>query len=252
MAFEKVTLRERPDLEEQLHRLNHESWPTFLLHGDVSRWDRLFDELADFQILFCEPADVLIAAGHTAPFVWDGSPDDLPSTIDEILERALRDRSAANTLSALAALVSPGHRSRGLSVESLKSMRSLAAGLGLRSLLAPVRPTLKGSYPLMPFERYVEWRREDGEPFDPWPRVHYRLGAEPIKVMPESLVVSGSVPEWEKWTGMSFPESGEHIVPGALQPVRIGREGNKGRYEDPNVWMLHPVTEEAPANRSER
>jgi hypothetical protein len=41
--------------------------------------------------------------------------------------------------------------------------------------------------------------------------------------------------------GMSFPESGPYVVPGALQPVQMDLERNEGRYEDPNVWMRHPV-----------
>jgi hypothetical protein len=28
---------------------------------------------------------------------------------------------------------------------------------------------------------------------------------------------------------------------GALQPVRMDPDRNEGRYEDPNVWMRHPV-----------
>jgi hypothetical protein len=63
--------------------------------------------------------------------------------------------------------------------------------------------------------------------------------------MPQSLVVTGKISEWEEWTGMCFPESGPYVVPGALQPVQMDLERNEGRYEDPNVWMRHPVTAEA-------
>lgn len=38
---------------------------------------------------------------------------------------------------------------------------------------------------------------------------------------------------------MSFPESGEYVVPGALQPVRIDLQKDLGVYEEPNVWMRH-------------
>jgi hypothetical protein len=51
VAFETFTLRQRPDLEEQVYRLNGRSWPTFLLYGDVTHWVLLFDEFADYQIL---------------------------------------------------------------------------------------------------------------------------------------------------------------------------------------------------------
>jgi hypothetical protein len=247
VAFEKFTLKQRPDLEEQVHRLNGESWPTFLLHGDITHWESLFDEFADYQILFCEPTNSLISVGHTVPFVWDGTPDDLPLTMAGLMERAIgvrHDRSTPNALSAVAALVKSSHQRRGLSTEILRAMRSLAEEHGMRSLVAPVRPTLNSSYPLTPFERYVGWKRDDGAPFDPWLRVHHRLGAEFMKIMPGAMVVTGTVPEWEEWTGMSFPESGPYVIPGALQPVRMDLERNEGRYEDPNIWMRHPVAGE--------
>jgi hypothetical protein len=53
------------------------------------------------------------------------------------------------------------------------------------------------------------------------------------------MVITGTVREWETWTGMRFPESGAYVVPEALQPVLIDLECNSGRYEDPNVWMRH-------------
>ena len=40
---------------------------------------------------------------------------------------------------------------------------------------------------------------------------------------------------------MTFPDSGPYVVAGALQPVVIDRERDQSRYEDPNVWMRHPI-----------
>ena len=59
--------------------------------------------------------------------------------------------------------------------------------------------------------------------------------------MPRSLVVAGSVSEWEEWTDMRFPESGPYVVSGALQPVQIDQERDEARYEEPNVWVRHPA-----------
>jgi hypothetical protein len=153
MSFGIATLKQRPNLEEQAERMNGEGWPTFLLHGDVAHWDALFDDFAEYQVLFCDPAETLIALGHTVPFVWDGTPKDLPCTMSEIMERALRirrDLSTPNTLSALAALVTPSHQRPGLSAGILRTMRSLAEERDIHALVAPVRPTLKSSYPLTP------------------------------------------------------------------------------------------------------
>lgn len=242
--FETTSLERRPDLGDQARRLGGEGWPPFLLHGDVTHWERLFDEFAGYQILFLDPSDDVISLGHTIPFVWDGTPDDLPDRVAGLMDRAVEDHRAGrhpNTLSALAAIVSPTHRRRGLSAEILRAMRSLARENGLSSLIAPVRPTLKAAYPLTPFERYVRWTREDGSAFDPWLRLHRKLGAEPMKLMPGSLTVRGTVPEWETWTNLAFPESGRYVVPGALQPIVIDRERDLGRYDEPNIWMRHPV-----------
>jgi hypothetical protein len=40
---------------------------------------------------------------------------------------------------------------------------------------------------------------------------------------------------------MAFPESGEYVVEGALVPVEIDREHDRGLYVEPNIWMLHSV-----------
>jgi hypothetical protein len=249
MAFETYTLKDRPELRDQVGRLAREGWPAFLLHSDITHWDTLFDEFAELQILFCEPADTVVAVGHTIPFVWDDNPDSLPPMLAELMEsgvRAHRNGETPNALSALAAIVTASYRRRGLSAEILRSMRSLAEERSMHSLVAPVRPTLKSAYPLTPFERYVGWKRDDGAPFDPWLRVHHRLGAELLSILPRSLIVTGTVSEWEEWTGMDFPESGPYVVPGALQPVLMDLERDEGRYEDPNVWMRHPVTDAEP------
>jgi len=85
----------------------------------------------------------------------------------------------------------------------------------------------------------MHWTREDGLPFDPWIRLHSRLGAAILALAPRSLDIRGSVEEWESWTDMHFPQDGDYVVPGALVPVRF--EGGVGRYVEPNVWMRHEV-----------
>jgi hypothetical protein len=112
---------------------------------------------------------------------------------------------------------------------------------GVRALVAPVRPTLKHRYPLTSMARYTRWRRPDGAPLDPWLRVHWRLGARVLGVAARSMVVDGRVREWEAWTGMRFPASGDYVVPGALTTVPIDRARDRGRDVEPNVWMLHPL-----------
>jgi hypothetical protein len=87
--------------------------------------------------------------------------------------------------------------------------------------------------------RYVTWARPDGAPRDDWLRVHWRLGAIVLAIAPEAMVVEGTVAEWMAWTSQAFPESGDYVAPGGLQPVRIDCAGDRGRYCDTNVWVQH-------------
>jgi hypothetical protein len=136
-------------------------------------------------------------------------------------------------------MVPSGLQGRGVSKLGVQAMAEIARAHGLDSLIAPVRPSWKDRYPLQEIERYAEWRREDGLLFDPWMRVHERLGATVLKPEPHSLRITGTVAEWEEWTEMALPESGEYVFPGGLATVEIDREHDIGRYWEPNVWMLH-------------
>ena len=128
-----------------------------------------------------------------------------------------------------------------LSRKALEHMRQVAREHWLESLIAPVMPTWKERYPLAPIEHYMEWRREDGLLFDPWLRTHERLGARILKPEPHSILTTGTVAEWEEWTEMAFPESGEYVIPGGQATLAIDREQDVGRYAEPNVWMLHEL-----------
>ncbi len=244
MQYTIKMLAECTETAPKIDLISKEAWPEFLLHGDVAGWRSLFDVFADFQILFFDQKNVLVAVGHTVPITWDGSNQDLPENISAIIQRALRnkrERVACNALTALAAMVGKQYRGTGLSRNIIKAMIELGAHNGLGYLLAPLRPSLKSMYPLIPFDHYVKWKRDDGMPFDPWLRVHLEMGAEVLKVMEKSLTVRGSVSEWESWAGMKFPESGRYIVEGAFQPIQIDVEKDEGIYEEPNIWVCHKI-----------
>ena len=123
---------------------------------------------------------------------------------------------------------------------AVDAMKRIGRSHGLGGMIAPVRPNRKSEYPKTPIEEYITWFGDDGRPFDPWLRVHHDLGARIIKPCKRAMLITGTVAEWEGWTGMRFFESGEYIVPGALVPVVIDCERDIGTYVEPNVWMHHP------------
>ena len=248
MSLTLHTAAERPDLWERGID-SVDVWPEYNLHGDVLNqyWGRLDAELADFQfVLHDEDTDEVVAEGHTGPLWWDGDDATLPGGIDPALEQVFADAVAGrsvNTLCALAAESPRGGRRRGLAVELLGAMRTLAERHGLTHLIAPVRPSMKERYPVTPIERYVAWRREDGELFDPWMRVHERLGARVSTPLPTSLRITGTVAEWESWTGLAYPEDGDYVFPEGLATLHVDRARDLASYWEPNVWMVHPDIE---------
>jgi hypothetical protein len=239
------TAAERPDLWER--GIDSASvWPEYNLHGDVVNefWGRLDQELAEFQfLLYAENEDAVVAEGHTGPLAWDGDDATLPASFDATIQQVFADLEAGvqvTTLTALAAETPRGGRRRGLAAELLGAMRSLAERHGLTHLVAPVRPSSKERYPITPIEQYIGWRRPDGELLDPWMRVHERLGARVGSPLPQSLRITGTVAEWESWTGLTFPASGDYVFPEGLAPVTIDVDADLGGYWEPNVWMIHP------------
>jgi hypothetical protein len=56
---------------------------------------------------------------------------------------------------------------------------------------------------------------------------------------PDSMIIKGTVAEWEEWAAMAFPESGRYVVPDALDLVDVDREADRGVYSETNLWMRH-------------
>ncbi len=242
MDYRVHTVKQRPDLSAALRALNRQTWPDFIIKGDTCDWGRLYTELADFLLLLTDATDRLLGGGFTVPVQWKGTLDDLPPSIGTIIETGLENKSAlANALIPIAAVVDRRFRGENLSAEILKQMKSLAVGRGFQHLIVPVRPTCKARYPLQRIERYAKWKNEEGLFYDPWLRTHQRLGATVLKCVDSTLTIRGTIEDWERWTGMVFPETGAYVVKGALQPVRIDVESDLGVYDEPNVWMQHPL-----------
>ena len=184
----------------------------------------------------------MLAEGHTVPLAWDGTDAGLGPGIDATMAAASELRAAGGTptaASALAAEIPPRHQGKRLSAVMLTAMADLARDAGLSHLIAPVRPSHKDRYPTIPIERYARWTRPDGSPFDPWVRVHTRLGARIGPAIPRSLHITGTVGEWEAWTRMEFPETGDYVFPAGLATVHIDRDRDLGEYWEPNVWIIH-------------
>lgn len=220
-------------------------WPEYNLHGDVvgALWARLFDAVPQCQsVCLDERTGHVLAEANTIPCWWDGTDEGLGPGIDSTMTDAFARLDAgepANALCALAGIVAPAARGRGMAAEVLRQMRRVAAGQGLEAVIAPVRPSWKARYPLVAIAEYATWRRADGLAFDPWMRVHERLGARMGPALPRSLRITGTVTDWERWTGLPLPVTGSYVIPEGLALLAVDRDVDRGEYWEPNVWFVH-------------
>ncbi len=242
-TIEVVTAAEHPDLWESVRvgRAFDAVWPEYNHHGNdtATYFGALVPRFAAFQALLLEAGSTRpLARARTIPLRWDGTLDDLPAGIDAAGLRAVGPQRPS-ALCALAAEVLPGHQGTGLSALVLRVMAALARSAGFSSLVAPVRPSHKDRHPEVPIAEYARWTRADGLPADPWLRTHARLGGEILRAEPRSLRIAAPVPDWERWTGVRFPERGPFVFPRALAPATVA--DGAAEYYEPNVWVRHRV-----------
>jgi len=171
-------------------RLGTSPWPEFLDHDPVvnALWRSIYELAPSYQFgLLDEQANSLAAMGNCLPIRWDGRAEALPERgIDAVLEdgvACLRDGATPTAASALLIVVAPEWLGRRISARAIRAMAEIVGRHGLADLVAPVRATDKHRYPLIPMGRYIRWRRDDGSSFDPWIRVHERVGGRSWAVL---------------------------------------------------------------------
>jgi hypothetical protein len=241
-----ITAVENLEVVERAHDLVSGAFPEFMNYSPVI--NRHFRELnrlfPGFQFALCrEDTGTIAALANAMPLRWDGSFDELPrGGVEWALEKAIDDCKAGvqpNLLCAFQIVIAPQFRNTGLSYDAIRHMIQLAKDQRLAALIAPVRPNRKEAFPEMPMNDYVKVRRDDGLWVDDWLRVHEKLGGQYAGVCERSFIATGTVADWEKWTGQRFAASGEYCVSGGLAPVQIDVDENRGLYVEPNVWIVH-------------
>ena len=188
-----VTWAERPELADR-GPASEQVWPEYNLHGDV------FDELvgAAGRRAAGVPVRALRRGGRRragrGPHRAAGVGRRRRDAAGRDRRRRSRRRSApargrpADTLCAIAAEVAPDARRGGRAGRAAgRDALDRPAVTVCAALIAPVRPSWKERYPLAPIERYVTWRRDDGQLLDPWMRLHERLGARVAAPLPRSM-----------------------------------------------------------------
>ena len=242
VSVERTDARQWSD--EQLADLFSDGFPEFIVADKLAAQyiDRVRAWFPEWNVTLVDAEQNPVATGWGIPLRWDGTVADLPAGYTDATIRAVEGRdqgTAADSFVICGAVVAGRLKGRGLAGQLLKVLRDLAAGGGLDRVIAPVRPTLKQRYPLIPVETFMAWTRPDGTALDPWIRTHQRLGATILAAAPASQTMTGTVAEWEKWTGLALPATGDYVIPQGLSVLRIDRESDLGTYVEPNIWLRH-------------
>lgn len=243
MLIEPLHQRDRDSMA--LGALLEQGWPPFI-SADLEAAElmpQVRTLFADLELLALD-SNRYVGAGWAVPLHWDGTAEDLPAGYTDSLHRAVALVNLdplPNTMVVCAIQVDQEHQGRGVAAKLITEFRALARRRGFDRLIIPLRPIMKSKYPLTPIDQYACWIRGDGAPFDPWLRLHCRLGAEVIAMAPESQTMTGSVADWERWTSLALPGPGHYIIPDGLVPLAVG-EDLSGRYVEPNVWIQHPLS----------
>lgn len=233
------SLAERPELFDRFRAIEGD-WPVFMQQDPVSQhYDTAIELFPDLHLVALDADDRAVARLHAVPVTADLA--DLPDRgWDWALESAVQQqRTDRSMVSLIEARVDPVRRGGGISGTLLSVARDRYGALGVRDLIAPVRPTLKHRQPLIAPSDYSAQMREDGLPVDPWLRVHARMGGRLVKVAPLSMVIPGTLQQWRTWTGLPFDTDGLVEVPGGLAPVMVDATLGHAVYVEANVWVHH-------------
>jgi GNAT superfamily N-acetyltransferase len=220
------------------------AYPEFMNHDPVANrgFPLMYEMYPQWQQLAVD-GDRPIGFLNSVPLPWNGAESELPQEgWDWAMELATRSPvTAAKVACGIQIVIDPDLHGRGYARRLVSQMRRLAAANGCERLIVPIRPTRKPDYPHESMADYARRTRPDGQPFDPWQRVHVSLGAYVVGPCDRAMVIVGTVAEWESWTGRRFHTSGEAIVPGALAPVSVDLALDRITYVEPNLWLRHDV-----------
>lgn len=230
--------------DEQMQALFAEGFPAFIVADQLAKQyiGRVREYFPDLNLTLVDNTDNPVAAGWAIPLRWDGTAADLPAGYTDATIRAVQGREQGvtpDTLVICGAIVNPLVKGRGLAGQVIAALCRAGQDNGWTRVIAPIRPTLKSRYPLTPIDTYMAWTGPDGAALDPWIRTHLRLGARILAAAPESQTMTGTVAEWEEWSGIALPSTGDYVIPQGLSVLHVDREADLGTYVEPNIWVQH-------------
>jgi GNAT superfamily N-acetyltransferase len=227
----------RPDELERSYAVENTVWAPFNWEAAGAIVEEAYDPA--LHLVAVTSDGEIVATINACPINWDGDPATLPAGgWSEIMDRFNRNLiGPSRYASAVGASILPAYQGGGLAGQLLSGLRDQAFKLGYQALLAPVRPTNRWRMPHLHISEYEHVRLPDGRHFDPWVRVHERVGGRIIGSCAASARFSGSREQWEGWLGMRLPDNGDVLCDRTIGYLKL--VAGWGVLEEDSLWILH-------------
>ncbi len=240
-----LNLTELSDVQVQQYRdAVSVAFPKIIQSSEVikNNWGYIEDHFPKHQLYLIGADDNLIGFMNTVPIHYDQSLDQLPNEgWDWLVHKSISDHKlnkAPNTLGGLQVIITKKNQRKGYSKFLIAEAKNMMQKNGYEKFVIPIRPTLKQNYPDMSMVDYLHLKNEN-KIYDPWIRTHVDSNAKVISICHKSMNIKGDIKFWENLMNQKIKHSGYHQVSGALNPVYIHLDSNKGEYYEENIWIAY-------------
>lgn len=163
--------------------------------------------------------EILAAGGITTQIYWDSDEKNLPAGWQGSVKQSFLDSQSKiqkqNTLVALLAITTQRFRNQGLSGLMLSKMIEQAKEKKYKYLLVPALPPsqFEKENVHMSMEELVNLKREDGQYYDYWVRLHTRKGANVVGTCDTSHRFILNVNDFNEYVSSTpIKTTGEHVI----------------------------------------
>ena len=240
--------------EDVLELVNsNDMWPKFLAENPDDPINKNMDEFENILSSGCVIATCNNVLAGLMVIGLASIPGELPEGYEALLlniGQVLKGNLQPTHGAALLFCIDKQFQNNNVDEYLVSFSTNYMIGNKIDKFIVPIRPTLKCRYPLIDFKDYIIWEKTAGQPFDPFLRriknvfeksymaasgLENRLS---VRCARKPAVYTGTVSQWQKWTGMRFLSSGLYTHPQALRPFEIDLERNSGSYKEETAWLV--------------
>ena len=222
-------------------------WPNFLVGHRVGRENSaaIDGRFAPLQMVAVveEPQLRVVGVSNAVSLGGQVDVENLPDEgWDWAVKAAVggtRGEERDQALCILSISVFPEFRRHGVGTMFIEEYLRKARAMGMRRVVAPVRPVTKDQALDAPMTEFIQWRANDGRHVDPWIRAHEAVGGRVVSICGNSMSIAASLAQWRAWGADITQSTKRFVLPGCIVPVVASHEADCAVYVEPNIWMLH-------------